>query len=603
MVKLVYTFLIVCLVFTTNIAQEKSLDVIQDEAFQLIFTDQERAIFVIDSLIEQKQDFSKANQGRNYSLKGVYYGVQNELDSAVNYFSKALELVPKEDAFYPKLVNNLAIAHKKKGNFQEALSLLINALEVAESNKNLSALHKIYSEISSCYRALNNYDLAVEYSLKAIETENKNPEPNTKNLAFEKQKLANLYGLLEDYVFAENIYKEIIDYFETSPYTDANISTYLNYANALIRLDKTDEAITYINQANQSFENFSNDELFAFLKLTQANYFDAIGEKDKAKKCFEKSLASLGKNQDNYLKTLNQYLNFLNKNEDYKKMLELAQTQQENELVKFGIMDVIEYNEFVGNAYQKNKQFKESLNYYTVSLQLKDSLQSLKNFEIAKDLQARYQNEVISQRNTILQERVLSESRKQLAILGFAIAIGILLMSFIFVYKNRLKNKSKLTRVLEEKLAAEDELINFKNSLLEQQKKELVNKSLENMALEEVINRLTQKISNPDPSTIAEIKTIKESITPAYELKKLKLEFERIYPNFKNDITEKYPQLSKNDVLFLSFIKLKFTFKEIANIFGITHQSVISKKYRITKKMELSQEIDLYEFIAQDAYK
>ena len=241
-------------------AQDDLLKQKQDEAFELIFTNQAKAILVIDSLIVAHKDNQGFKQAKNYSNKGVYYGVQNELDSAAYYFNKGLEIIPRENSFYPKLANNLAITYKKKGSYQKALSTLLEVLEVARSTNNLDALQKIYSEMSSCYRALNNYNLAVEYSLKSIETENKKENPDPKSIAFEKQKTANLYGLLSNYGFAEKIYEEIIDYFNESPYKDAKISTYLNYANALIKLNKSDEAISYIDKAEAALKDFDNNE-------------------------------------------------------------------------------------------------------------------------------------------------------------------------------------------------------------------------------------------------------------------------------------------------------------------------------------------------------
>ena len=587
-------FLMSCISF----CQEKNIQLIQEEAFQLIFSEQAQALLVIDSLIDKKQNFSKANQGRHYSLKGVYFGVQNELDSASYYFNKALKKITRKDDFYPKLVNNLAITYKKKGDYQEALNLLLQAQEVAIERNNLDALEKIYSEMSSCYRALNNYNLAVEYSLKSIETENKKEEPNTKSIAFEKQKTANLYSLLENYDFAEKMYLEIINYFENSPYKDANISTYLNYANTLTKLDKTEEAKSYIIKAKAVLKDFTNDELFAFLKLTEANYFAAIGEKEKAKQCFEKSLASFGQHQDNYLKTLNQYLFFLTENNYFEEAIQLAVTQENKELSKFGIVDLIEYNNYIGNAYESLSQYNESTRYYKTTIQLKDSLQKQENFQIAKDLQAKYQNEIIQQKNINLQEKVQSEKRKNLAILGFSLFIGALLFGFIVNFRIQLLNKTKLNKAYAKKIEAEEQLLQLKDAMLEEQKKELLSKSLEAASLVKKLNSLRSKISNNEVAISANLSDVEEYLSPENELRKLSYEFQRAYPHFEELLTAKFPELNKNDLLFLSFIKLRFSFKDIASILNITHQSVITKKYRIAKKMQLNKEDDIYDFIS-----
>jgi DNA-binding CsgD family transcriptional regulator len=48
-----------------------------------------------------------------------------------------------------------------------------------------------------------------------------------------------------------------------------------------------------------------------------------------------------------------------------------------------------------------------------------------------------------------------------------------------------------------------------------------------------------------------------------------------------------FPELTDNDIAFCSLLKLQLTNKEIASLLGISHQSVISKKYRVKKKMQL----------------
>lgn len=579
-------------------AQEVNIQQKQDEAFQLIFSDQTKALVLIDSLISKENDFNATQRGRHYSLKGVYFGVQNNLDSATVYFAKALELVPKKDVFYPKLINNLAITYKKKGDYQGALNLLLEAQEIAITSNNKEALQKIYSEMSSTYRALNNYNLAVEYSLKAIDIENKKEVPNPKNLAFEKQKTANLYGLLENYAFAEKIFEEIIDYFEVSPYKDANISTYLNYANALIKLNKKREAQRYIEKAKQVFGEFENEELYAFLKLTEANYFASIGEKEKAKKCFEKSIASFGQHQDNYLKTLNQYLHFLIQNSWFEDAIQLSVIENDKDLDKFGIVDYMEYKNYMASAYESLAQYDKSSKYYKASLRLKDSLQAQKNFQIAKDLQAKYQNEIIQQKNLNLQEKIQSEGRKNLAILGFSLFIGALLLGFLLRIRIKLKNKTLLNEAFANKIEAEEKLLAFKDALLEEQKKELLSKSLETAALSEKLKSIQAKLGKNETSISKKLIDFQQFLTPENELKKLSYEFQRVYPDFENHLIENYPELNKNDLLFLSFIKLKFSFKDISTILNITHQSVITKKYRISKKLGLSKDEDIYEFIS-----
>jgi tetratricopeptide (TPR) repeat protein len=578
-------------------AQDEALINSQDQAFNLIFQDPEKAIVLIDSLIEQYQ-FDKTHvQGKNLSNKGVYYGVQNKLDSSLFYFQKALAVTETTHAFYPKLLNNIAIVQKKKGDYQAALDTLVNALEVANIENNTDSKVLIYSELSSVYRGLSKYDLAVENSLKLLELEQSKSEPNQKVIAFEKQKLGNLYNALKNSEFAAEIYKEILPYFEASPYTDSKIATYINYASALIALDQTEQGLLFLNKAKSNLDNFNNEELYAFYLVTLANYYIKQKQTERAGRSFEEALLLYQAHKDNYVKTLNQYLVFLYNHQNYEAILDYHQKFSNINNFQIGARDLLQHYTILAQTNEHLGYYREATGFYQKTIQLKDSLEKEGSYALAKSLQAKYQNEIILQKNINLQEKIQSEKRKQWAIVGFSLAVLSFLMSLSVSYWLKLRNKNKLTRSLEIQLKAEQELLQFKECLIDQQKQELLSKSLENNSLTKLVSKITDKISDLDSQTATQIEDLKRGLSPYHELNKLKFEFDRLYPHFKEEILKNFPALSKNDILFLSFMKLKFTLKEIATILGITHQSVISKKYRIMKKMKLNRDIDLYDFI------
>lgn len=402
-----------------------------------------------------------------------------------------------------------------------------------------------------------------------------------------------------NYDFALKIYRELLPYFESSDYIDAKVSTLINYALALLNTGQNIEAKTMFEKVDKIFETYSNDELAAFFFYAKALFYTQYDSFDVANAHYLDALEHAnGIVSANTFSILNSYLEFLNLHQRYEQVMTYAEYETAIDKSELGKVDLINFYSSLAVSATELKLYKTEAQYLTKVNQLRNDLQDTKNFIIAKDLQAKYQNEIIEQRNTILKERVVFETRKTLAIFGFSLAIGILFTSLMFRYKNKLRVKNKLALALEDKLEAEDELLILKDSLLEEQKKELLSKTFENISLEKKIAKITTKISHIDQDTLTEIEAIKGMISPESELNKLKFEFERLYPNFKEEIHKIYPEISKNDVLFLSFIKLKFSYKEIASVFSIAYQSVISKKYRICKKIKLDKEIDLYEFIS-----
>ncbi|WP_461534452.1 helix-turn-helix transcriptional regulator [Sinomicrobium sp.] len=75
--------------------------------------------------------------------------------------------------------------------------------------------------------------------------------------------------------------------------------------------------------------------------------------------------------------------------------------------------------------------------------------------------------------------------------------------------------------------------------------------------------------------------------------------FVQVHPNFSGQLKRIYPDLTKNDIDFCILLKLRLTNKELANMLNISHKSVISKRYRLRKKMSLREEDTLEDVIGQ----
>ena len=586
-----WRYVLVFLVFEVATAQsEANYEALQEASFQLIFQDKAEAARVIDSLIATHDSQSDYYKGRNYSNKGVYHAVYNTIDLAITNFETAAELIDIEHVFYPKLLNNLAIAYKKTGRYKKALERLYEALDIAQSRSDNQTLGMLYGELASVYKGLNDYDRAVNTVLKSI-TIFEDDTLYKDNLPFEKQKLANLYRLMGNYDFALEIYRELLPYFESSDYIDAKVSTLINYALALLNTGQNIEAKTTFEKVDKIFETYSNDELASFFFYAKALFYTQYDSFEVANAYYLDALKHAnGIVSANTFSILNSYLEFLNLHQRYEQVMTYAEYEKAIDLSELGKVDLINFYSALAVSATELKLYKTQAQYLTKVNQLRNDLQDTKNFIIAKDLQAKYQNEIIEQRNTILQERVVSETRKTLAIFGFSLAIGILFTSLMFRYKNKLRTKNKLALALEEKLEAEQKMLKFKDALLETQRKELLSRTYQTIA-EQTLNKNKKSSAEKDKSK-------NNRLHPnQLALSQLNSDFERYYPMFKAKLLKQYPNLTKKDLEFLSFIKLKFTYKDVAKILNITHSSVITKKYRISKKIHLDQDLDLYDYV------
>lgn len=75
--------------------------------------------------------------------------------------------------------------------------------------------------------------------------------------------------------------------------------------------------------------------------------------------------------------------------------------------------------------------------------------------------------------------------------------------------------------------------------------------------------------------------------------------FENIYPDFSKKLLAKSSDLQQSEIEFCALLKMKLTTKEIAKISFIETRTVQNKKYRIRKKLDIPQNVDIYHWIDQ----
>lgn len=70
--------------------------------------------------------------------------------------------------------------------------------------------------------------------------------------------------------------------------------------------------------------------------------------------------------------------------------------------------------------------------------------------------------------------------------------------------------------------------------------------------------------------------------------------FDQVYPNFSKNLFEHNPKLVLSEIEFCALLKLKLSSKEIAKYKYITHKTVQNRKYRIRRKLNIPQGMDIY---------
>ncbi|WP_213279055.1 helix-turn-helix transcriptional regulator [Chryseobacterium indologenes] len=113
-----------------------------------------------------------------------------------------------------------------------------------------------------------------------------------------------------------------------------------------------------------------------------------------------------------------------------------------------------------------------------------------------------------------------------------------------------------------------------------------------------------EKLQEPIPQPIilhenekseTEVEALRELVQLAKnDDKSFLLRFSEVFPTFNQRLLNINPQLTHSDLEYCALIKLKFDTKEIARHKNLTINSVVSKKYRIRKKLNISTDENMY---------
>lgn len=175
-----------------------------------------------------------------------------------------------------------------------------------------------------------------------------------------------------------------------------------------------------------------------------------------------------------------------------------------------------------------------------------------------------------------------------LIIVGGLLVITII-GSFIVYFKNR-NNEEKFKRIIEklndEIIESEKKMVSFSTQLLHYKQ-----------YLKEVKADLNFIKTDNNKALNSTIKQIDFIIENNQEWEQLKLHFDAVFNGFYDHLLSKYPNLTETELRHCMFIKLHIQTKEVARILNVDPRSVQTARYRIKKKLNLTEDQDLRNFL------
>jgi tetratricopeptide (TPR) repeat protein len=560
---------------------------------------------LVKEVLDGKEKLPDSTSANMY----IYYGFANNLlnkpDSAIYYYKKALPFAENDPKMKAKAFLNFGVSYRKLTQYENSLKYLRQS-EALNSHINYrTGLAMVYGEIASVYNQQVKHEKSVEYLLKAIDIIKESNKPA--NLNPLKQRLAGTYMATKNYVFAADIYAEVLGYFKTADQKNYFV-TLVNYGQCLYFLKRYTQAQKVLNEAMPGLKNFNDSESTGMA----LSWLGAIAFKEKniveAEAYYDKALNILYQKKSYSTPTiLLQYLTNLNENSKYEKaskVIAYSEKLLKAIPVTMQIMANIENQKAI--SFKGSDAKDKSIASLQKSIELKNYTDIKDNEAMLHKLQAQYQNELqreknvsLARKNKLLALKVKSETQIKIILFGLCtVALCIIVAGYLLyrfkrkLQKEKLKNITIKNEFIAQQYDNEQENNRkLKKSLLEKQT-DLVSGAMRLATIQENINDMLtvvkQKEGIDDVDFLAKkLETLikQEDYWEAFEKK-----FSEAHPDFKAHMAEVYPALNKTDLFFASLLKLRLPYKEIGKLMVISPESVVKRKYRLKKKMVIEDE-------------
>ncbi len=539
-------------------------------------------------LMRLKQANSDSAKAMAYFNLGDYYVFSNpELSTA--YFDSAInvigEAVSKEEKnMLSKIYHYKGAVFSMQGKYSEAMDFYKKSLDISEK-----LFEKFPYDSSFVYRIINN-----KINLALIEYEQGHYANTLKSF----DEILSSYNDCLSEKYLGRIYNNMgITYFQTGQ----NDSALIYYKKALKIYKKHGMqrkiSMAYLNlgSAYSNLENYEKAEEY-LLK--------ALELKNRLKDYHGKAICLLSLAEVEYAK------------KDYKKSLKLALQAQILSKEKNFLKQERDAYELAAKNYEKLKEYKKALEYQKEFKNLNDSIFNAESRDKIAELRTQYETREKEAQILFLKQKEKNQQFvKKLLIAGIVL---IVLISFLIIRAIILKRRNE-KRIFDIRKQLDEKEKNLIRSELE--KKELETKELnreiefkskqltthalnimqKNKLLQNLITEIDNISKHAKPEVKSELKKVKRLVKLNSKTDKewdlFKLYFEQINKGFFEKLIAINPSLNIYDLRHCALIKLNMNIKETASVLNLSPNSVKSARYRLKKKLGLSPDDDLYEFL------
>jgi tetratricopeptide (TPR) repeat protein/DNA-binding CsgD family transcriptional regulator len=609
-----YLILLICLVPLKSLCQDRPFNYreFENKVKKYIYSKPDSVKLYVEEAFKQK-GLHDTIRGNLYNIYAIYYNTIGKEDSAITNFNKAIVLFKG----YPRMAirphMNISSAYRNKGEFDKSFSHLDQALEIAKATKNKSFEGMIYGNYASNYNVMKDYNKSVEYCLRSIDILKKENEQG--QLITSQQKLANNYMQMYNFEFAAEMYRDCMAGYKKMGDLSNYYGTLLNYAECLKYLNKYNEAIKALDEAIAGLKKIKNKPNLAVAYTKIASIASLQKQYKKATDNYANAFTMLAESNSVYITIIAaEYAELLNKLGRYDDALAIAErTKALSVYPNTPIADRNRLDIAQAEAFSKTDNDAAAIAGLQKAIAVKDSLNNADNEKQVREVQAKFQAQVQQEKKRTLEANgrlLLQDVKDRHTVIILCVCAAIVLIGVVLLLLRSSMLKSRLQRqqlstagadvsLLQERHRHEQLLSDAQRDMIDEKQRELTSNAVRMASFQNAINDIIEKCDSNVISALSDVKKeLKMLIKQQDYWKQFETRFNSLHPDFTANLQHRFNKLTKNDVEFCSLLKLNLSNKEIASLLQISHESAITKKYRIKKKMEISSDEEFEELLA-----
>ncbi len=511
------------------------------------------------------------------------------------------------------------IKARSNKEYATSLELLTKVRTLAEENHLYKQQFLAINNIGANYYSMLDYGEALDNYLEAYTIALKHLDENEEmtvlnNIAILYSKEGDLVKAEEYFFKAYTLAKEHNEKIKLGLYA-VNLGSVANQQN------KTQLAATYLAEAAEILKDKPSLTILVDLALVDNHY--KRGKLQEAKLLAEKILPEL---EDISLSeervALLVFLSNINK--DLENSIEAIEYGKTALNTAFNPESRISAFQQLAAVYAHNNLFAEALSAKDSVIALTDSLNQLKNGRLFETNRVKF--EIADYRRELKRSQELQREERTTFFILLGVSVLIILLTVWALYNSYIKNKQRkiLNQQNKEFIELELQKKESDNLLLEKQlhtkeavalleqerlkneienrNRKLATKALQisgrNELIKEVINSLTDQTEIARNAFLStKIKELKKILKNDSEWDSFLTHFEEVNHGLLTKLRNNHPELTANDIRFLSYLYMELTTKEIASLFNITVEAARKRKERISNKMGLEDSSALYSYI------